>query len=249
MAGPQTDSDRLFAVAEPWVILAASSLITACYRQSFATLDLLRGPVRCSGQVQGQVATIDVPAWFPAQEAVFDLGGGALYAKLKDLPLPSRTQKVGEGTRIEFDVRSIAVPPQATVTLTYFPWYRFLAEPVHFDAMERAAEYVAACFQFLFRRNEVGAAIAQDAELWRVTSDAGIVIDVHGLRSIQKIVIAKDTQLTTFDLKQRRMTIDRRMFPSACTAGDEMLKTADRPRHMTIEADATHLILAAAKGA
>lgn len=249
MTGPQIDSDRLFAAAEPWVILAVSSLITACYRQNFATIDLLRGPVRCAGQVQGKVATIDVPSWFPAQDAVFELGAGVLYAKLKDLPLSTRTQPVGEVTRLQFDLQSIALPPQATVTLTYFPWFRFLAESVHFDAMERAAEYVAASFQFLLRRGGVGATLSQDADLWRVTSAAGIVIEVHGLRAIQKIVIAKDALHTTFDLKQRRIAIDRHMFPSACAAGDEMLKTTDRPRHMSIEADATHLVLAAAKGA
>ena len=250
MTGPRTDAGGLFAAAEPWAILAASTLITACYKQNFSTITLLQGPVRCSGQVQGTLATIDLPAWFPAQEAVLELGGGILYAKLKDLPLPTRSQQIGEATRLQLDLQTLAIPspPPTTVTLTYFPWFRFLSEPVNFDAMDRAAEYVAACFQFLLKRNKIGAAVSQGAELWRVAGDAGIVIDVHGARAVQKIVIGSDAMQTTFDLAGRRIAIDRRMFPVACAAGDEMLQTADRPRHMTVEASETHLVFAATKG-
>src|SRR5688572_8215652 len=64
LTGPRTDAGGLFAAAEAWVILAASTLITACYKQNFSTIALLQGPVRCSGQVQGTLATIDLPAWF-----------------------------------------------------------------------------------------------------------------------------------------------------------------------------------------
>ena len=86
------------------------------------------------------------------------------------------------------------------------------------------------------------------ATLADAVSDAGIVIDIHGARAVQKIVVGSDAMQTTFDLAGRRIAIDRRMFPVACAAGDEMLQTADRLRHMTVEASETHLVLAATKG-
>lgn len=251
MTQQKPDPSELYAKAEPWVILAVSTFITACYKQNFSVIDLLRSPYRYSGQIDGTVAVIDMPDWFPARESVLEVGGGALHTKLKDTALPANSKKLDGGTRFRIDLQNARLPadmPQ-TVSLTYFPWFRFLSEPVNYDAHDRVAAYIASCIQFLFRRSGSSANTITSGDQSHVAADCGIVVAVSGMQAMSRFVVSSGALETSFDFANRRISIDRRMFPLAYEAGHAMLQTADRPRGVSIEAGDTHLVLSAMRGA
>ncbi|MGH6893472.1 MAG: hypothetical protein ACREEP_14570, partial [Dongiaceae bacterium] len=92
MSPVQTEADRIYELTEPWIVLAVGVFITACCTQNFSAIQLLKAPVRFEGKINNGVATIDLPNWFPAQEPIFEFNAGAIYSKLKDLPLAVSTR-------------------------------------------------------------------------------------------------------------------------------------------------------------
>ncbi|MGH6891760.1 MAG: hypothetical protein ACREEP_05840, partial [Dongiaceae bacterium] len=133
--------------------------------------------------------------------------------------------------------------------LTYFPWFRFLSEPVAFDAVDRVAEYVACCFQFLLARNGFPAVIERDGDRRHVLTEAGVAIEAVGMQALKSIVLSHDAKRTAIDIEAKQIQVDRSMFPSVYQAGREMLETPDRLLNVDVRKSETHLILTEAKGA
>ena len=244
-------TDRLCKSIEPWVVLAIGVLTTACCRGNFSVLQLLKAPVRHGGTISGGIGAVELPSWFPIQEAVLEIAGGALYAKLRELPLKARTQPTGPQTvRLEIEFARAPLPAGANAfSLTYFPWFRFLSEPLNFDAMNRVAAYIADCFRFLLARNGISAAVSADGDERHVRTADGIDIAVTGMQSLRRVVLAIGPMHTLVDLDARRIEIDRRMFPAAYEAGHALSETSDRLINLDTAIDDTHFRLAAAAGA
>ncbi|HNB27657.1 MAG TPA: hypothetical protein PLR41_11895 [Alphaproteobacteria bacterium] len=251
MSDGRSGAERIYALAEPWSVLAIGNFITACCKRNFTALQLLRSPIRCVGRLEGGLATIDVPNWFPVQDAILEVAGGAVYSKLRDLPLNPKAQRISDqAQRIQLDLIRAAVPVASQpVALTYFPWFRFLAEPVGFDAAGRVAAYIAGCFRYLLIRDGLGAEVTQDGDGCRIATEDGLVIDIQGMQALKSLALTQGARASSFDLEASRIQIDRRMFPAAYEAGAEMLKTPDRLANVEMTASGDHLILVPGKGA
>jgi hypothetical protein len=245
------DIDRACRLLEHWVVLAVAVFITGCAKRNFSVLQLLREPVRLAGTIQGGVGTAEVPKWFPVQESVLEVGGGALYGKLRDLAVPSRTDGVNPQTvRLQIDFSRVSLPAGLTsFTLTYFPWFRFLSEPLNFDAAGRVADYVADCVRFLLVRNGATASVESDGETRRVRASGGLEIEITGTQALRSLALSHGPSRTLFDLTAKRIEVAQRMFPAAYAAGQELFNTPDRPLNVDMAIDSERLTLTAVEGA
>lgn len=252
MSRDDPEVDRFCELIEHWVVLAAALFITGCATRNFSVLQLLKEPARFTGTINGGFAALELPKWFPIQDSIFEIAGGALYAKLRDLPLATRAEKIDpQKVRLRIDLGRTVLPGGAnTFTLTYFPWFRFLSEPLNFDAVGRVADYVADCFRFLLARSGIASSVEGDSggDTWHVRTAGGLDIEVVGLPALRSITVSHGSMRTSFDLDLKRIEIDRRMFPAAYEAGQELLKTPDRLINVDVSIDDNHLYLTAAEG-
>lgn len=248
----QVDLGRFCGLVEHWVVLAVAVLITSCATRNFTILQLLKQPIRCTGRIDGGIAVVEIPKWFPVQDSVFEVADAALYSKMRDLPLSTRAEDAGpQTTRLHADLRgiSLAGDPRGC-TLTYFPWFRFLSEPVNFDAVGRVADYVADCLRFLLERNGMRAAVDIDiaGDSRHVRAAGGLDIEVVGTQALRSLALSHGSIRSFFDLDSKRLEIDRRMFPAAFEAGRQLLETPDRLINVDIAIDGDCLRLTAAEG-
>lgn len=250
MSQNDLDIGRTCTLLEHWVVLAVAVFITGCARRNFSVLQLLKEPVRLGGTIQGSVGTADVPKWFPIQDSVLEVGGGALYGKLRDMPLPSRTDAVIPQTvRLQVDFSRMSLAPDLTsFTLSYSPWFRFLSEPLNFDAAGRVADYVADCIRFLLVRDGCAASVESAGETRRVRASGGLDIEITGAQALRSLTLSHGPSRTLFDLEAKRIEIARRMFPAAYAAGQELLNTSDRLLNVDLAIDPDRLTLAAVEG-
>jgi hypothetical protein len=242
----QTESVDILEMVEPWAVLAVSVLITTSASRSFGVIDLLKAPIKAVGKIEGAVAVAALPQWFPAEEAYFEAQGGVIFSRVKDLALPNQRQKLPDGSyQLHFDVSRVGLPAAvSSFTLTYFPWFRFLSEPISFDAEGKVAHYIADAVRFLFTREGVDARVENSGDTCRVVTDAGFTVEVTGMASLRQLRIAIAGGESIFDIDARRIQIDRRMFPAAYQAGHEMLRTSDRLMNITVTDRDPHLTLA-----
>lgn len=243
------DAGALYSRLEPWVVLAAGMLITAGFTRNFSVLQLLREPIQHRGTIVDGVAVLDLPSWFPVPESVLDVAGGAIYARIKDLSLPTDTRKTrDQAVRLQIDLRRVPLPAGAhACSLTYFPWFRFLSEPVGFDAVDRVADYVAGCFRFMLVRAGLPAIVEGEGDRRSVRCGTGLAVDVSGMRTLQSVVLSDGEARTSFDFPHRAIEIDRRMFPAAHEAGVQMLRTDDRLTNVAATMTDTRLRFAVTK--
>ena len=248
MSTPPSAAD-FYNLSTPWVVLATGSLITACYKRNFTPMDLLRAPQVVAGTMDGRLAVAVIPKWFPLDEAMFEAAGGFIYTKVKDLPLARNIQPSGDAAnQVAFDISRVSLPPHVrTFTLTYFPWFRFLSEPIGFDAVGKAASYVAGCLRFLLVREGFSATAETHGDYCKVRTQTSVEIEVHGMRALRKIVVLDGSAQSSFDLEARRIQIDRRMFPDAFAAGHEMLKTQDQLINLDVTETEHHVVLSEKK--
>lgn len=242
-------ADTVYSLIEPWVVLAVGNFITACCTRNFTAIQLLRAPIRFSGRIESGIATIDVPNWFPLQDSVLDAADGAIYSKVKDLPLKPGGQKISDqALRIQLDLIRAALPPGATTaSLTYFPWFRFLAEPVGYDAIGRVAAYVGRCLRYLLIRSDIAVSLEMQDDICRLTAGSGMVIDVAGMQALRRLSLVAGDRETIFDIEANRIQIDRRMFPAAYEAGAAAIKAGDSLASIDMAATGEHLTLALKK--
>ena len=250
MSETDFDIDRTCQLLEHWVVLAVAAFVTNCATRNFSMLRLLKEPIRLAGTVQGSDGTAELPKWFPVQESIIEVGNGVLYGKLAELPLPGRVDTATPQTvRLQIDFSRIPLPPTVTgFTLTYFPWFRFLSEPLNFDAVGRVSDYIADCVRFLLVRNGAAAAVESDGEFRRVRASGGLEVEIAGTQSLRSLALAHGASRTVFDLEAKRIEIARRMFPAAYAAGQELLATPDRLANVDLTADAERLSLVAVEG-
>lgn len=250
MSQNDLDIGRTCTLLEHWIVLAVAVFITGCARRNFSVIQILKEPVRLAGTIQGGVGTADVPKWFPVQDSVLEVGRGVLYGKLRDMPLPSRTDGADPQTvRLQIDFSRMSLAPDLTsFTLSYSPWFRFLSEPLNFDAVGRVADYVADCIRFLLVRNGSAASVESDGETRRVRASGGLDIEIKGDQVLRSLALSHGPSRTLFDLEAKRIEIARRMFPAAYAAGQELLSTSDRLLNVDMAIDPERLTLAALQG-
>ncbi|NJK42492.1 MAG: hypothetical protein HC937_01805 [Aquincola sp.] len=89
-----TDRELLDAI-EPYVFLAASTLVTSAYQRSHAAFALLSRPkVYSATAIQGHV-DFEVPDWLPIEEALLGSAEGGLHSVVKHLALPRASALAG----------------------------------------------------------------------------------------------------------------------------------------------------------
>jgi hypothetical protein len=163
-----------------------------------------------------------------------------------------RAEDAGQqNVRLTIDLRAVPLPQGPNgCTLTYFPWFRFLSEPVNFEAVGRVAEYVADCLRFLLARNGIAATVERDdsGDQRHIRAAGGLEIEIAGMQALRSIAVSCGPMRTLFDLDARRLEIDRRMFPAAYEAGEELLKSPDRLINLEAAIDGDHLHMAVAGG-
>ena len=236
---------QIYRLMEPWAVLAAGALITSCASKNFSALDLLRAPVQIQGRIDGKAAVTAVPKWFPIDESYFESQAGLIYSRVKDLAVPRRTQVVGEAVQVGFDVSKVALPPDiGSFTLTYFPWFRFMSEPISFDAAGKVASYIANCLHFLLRSKGFSAMLQSAGDLFSVVTDHGITLEISGMAALNRLSVVGDGVISTFDLAGRRIELAEDMFPAAFEAGRAMLQTPDRLLNIETVVDNKCLVLA-----
>jgi len=236
----------LYNAMESWVVLAAGTFITACYTRNFLPLDLLRAPLVFYGAIQtrngARIAHAVVPKWLPINEVIFEIEGGSVLTRVKDFPLGKQSQANDDATvRFLLDVTKASVPEHInTCSLTYFPWFRFLTEPVGFNATGRVSAYVSDAFRFLLAQRGQAAHVSMKGDVCTLTTDISLQIDVAGMSDLRSICIGTSDARSLFDLAGRKIVIDRRMFPAAFRAGCDVLDTGDRLINMhVVRADET----------
>lgn len=230
---------------EPWAVLATGAFITSCAGNNFSAIDLLRAPVQIRGTIDGRTARVAAPKWFPIEESFFESQAGLIYSRVKDLAAPHRAQSAGDVVQVGFDLSKVNLPPEIQAfTLTYFPWFRFLSEPISFDAVGRVAYHIANCLQFLLRSKGFAAVLQSSDDDCLVSTDGGVVLAITGMSTLSQLRIVSETSASSFDLAGRRIELAEDMFPAAYAAGRAMLETQDRLLNITAGIEQNRLILA-----
>ena len=232
-----------------WAVLASGVLVASAASGNPAAIQLLQRPVVVRGTIADGIASAIAPPWFPVNHAILSTQEGELFSRVKDLALPSEANKVKDGLYCTFHLRDIAPRVKSkSFTLTYFPWFRFLAEPLTFEAEDSVADYVAECIRFLLVREGVAAAVDPSHDSCEVRCDNGLAIRIEGMESIERIEIEADGVRSSMDLEALQLTVDRRMFPEVFAMGHEMLATPDRLMNMHVEERGDLLVLRAVLG-
>ncbi len=254
---PPSPVESLTAVCEetlPWAVLATGVFITCCATNQFAVIDLLAMPLQVSGQITNsgpqRIGQIAVPKWFPVAESILETAGGEIRTKLKEIPVPANiTPSQGDNAMVTIDFsKSPLRAGTGTFTLTYSPWFRFFAEPANFNILSRSAAYVAECVRFLCARNGIAAAVTGQIDGSDVVTP-GFRVEVRGMARLEKLRITDGTAESVFDLAQRRILLDERMFPAAVAAGRALLETPDRLLNLNLTLDGQRMQMAYAGAA
>lgn len=232
-----------------WAVLAAGVLIGSAASGNPVAIQLLRQPVVRQGTVTGTTASVTIPPWFPLEHAVFATEHGELYARVQDLYVPRRASPSAGGLECVFDLREVGERLRSrTFTLTYFPWFRFLAEPVGFDAQDSVADYVAECIRFLVVREGVPAEVEPSHDSALVRCGNGLAVEVEGMEALARITVRASGATSSLDFDPVGMAVDRRMFPGVFAMGREMLATPDRLARVDLAIEGDRLLLRLADG-
>jgi hypothetical protein len=217
---------------EPWAVLAVGAFISSCASRNFAAIDLLKAPVQFQGKILGKAAVVTTPKWFPIDESYFESQAGLIYSRVKDLALPRRTQAAGDEMQYGFELSKVTLPPDVqSFTLTYFPWFRFLSEPISFDAVGQVAFYIANCFRFLLRSKGFSATLQAEGDGCVITTDADIRLEISGMASLRHLRIVCDADASLFDLANRRIEL-----PPTCSGIRSGRWDAETPDRLLITA-------------
>jgi len=230
------DRNRLYEMAEPWAVLAVGTLITCCRQNNFSTIDFLRAPLIANSTIDDNVASVTLPKWFPLEDAIFETPDGSIYTRVRDLPFVFKRKPVSaDNVEATLDLTGAPISPAVkSFVLNYFPWYRFLVEPVAFDALGRAADYVTKCLKFLAAREGFDVRVEESVESRVIDTGVGVRIEIAGGMYLNRLRILDGEMQSVFDVEARSIDVDSRMFPAIAAAVAEMLKTDDRLDNMTV---------------
>lgn len=218
-AEPTVDERRLLDAIEPYVLLSASTLITATFQQNHSSFALLSRPNVFRATVRGGRVEFEVPEWLPVEEALLSAANCGLHSIVKHLPLRRVARPGAPGMRLHmFEIAAELCRDGQSVSLSYFAWFRFAAPPYHFEAENQVAAYVGAALGHLGRaqglrvRSELAPALSM---LW--LSDR-LRIEVVGAAELTEMAILLDDDETSLSFAAPQLSVARRMFPDVYAA-------------------------------
>ena len=225
--------------------MAVAVFITASRSKNFSIAELARAPVVAAGNIDGAIGQIVLPSWYPVQDALCRTGDDSIYCRMADLPLAREVKRIDQNnSRLLLDFRPVSHQPLSTTfSLTYFPWFRFLSEPINFDAVGRVAAYVGDCFSFLLKKCGFETTLSQTSDTCTLRSTIGIEIQVTGMNALNQISITYGDNVTCFDFANKRIMVNEMMFASAYQAVDQILTTGDALTNVRIEKRDRHVML------
>lgn len=222
------DMNDVLARCESWVVMATGVFITCCRTGNFSPVDLARQPVLAEGRIKQGIAETIVPKWFPLQDAIFQSGDGTLYCRVGDLPVKKNAQSLdANNIRATLDLRPLP-STHDTFSLIYFPWFRFLAEPVNFDAVGKVAAYISDCLLFLMKKQGMSTTRTLAGNSCHLVTTDGFEVTVTGQERLSRLSLIWQKAETIFDLERRSIQIDQRMFPAAYQAARQVVTEGDK---------------------
>ncbi|WP_374377221.1 hypothetical protein [Dongia sp.] len=227
MTGKSKSTADCLADCEPWIVLAVGVFITCCRTGNFSPLDVARQPAVLKGQMNQGIAKIGAPSWFPVVDSILQTEDGGAYCRVGDLAAPRSIVPADANVQhVTLDLRAMTAA-SCSFSLVYFPWFRFLAEPVNFDAAGRVASFIADCFLFLLKKQGFSAVLAQDGDSCRIAfGELGITL--VGQMLLDQLMLKWGEAETMFDAAGRSIRIDARMFPSAYQAAAQIVSEGDQ---------------------
>ena len=225
--------------------MAVAVFITASRSRNFSITELARAPVVVTGNIDGAIGQIVLPSWFPVQDALCRTGDDGIYCRMADLPVAREVKRIDQNnSRLLLDFRPVSRHPLSTTfSLTYFPWFRFLSEPINFDAVGKVAAYVGDCFSFLLKKCGFEATLSRTSDTCTLRSAIGIEIQLTGMNALSQISIVSGDNVTCFDFAKKLVVVNEVMFASAYQAVDQILATGDTLANVSIEKRDRHVML------
>jgi hypothetical protein len=204
---------------EPYVLLAASSLITCAYQQNFASLSMLSRPTVFSSAVREGRVDLELPEWLPIEEALLSAAEGGIHSVVKHLALPRAVRAAKPGTRIlRIEIGPDLCRDGESVSLVYSPWFRFAAPPYRFEIAQRPGAYVIAAFGHLARVRGLSVRVEHRADASVLWLSERLRIEVIGAEALTEMAILLDGDETSLSLAGTQLSVARRMFPDVYAA-------------------------------
>lgn len=235
---------KLLDAIQPYVLLAASTLISCSYNANFAAFGLVQQPHSYRARAKAGRVSFEVPEWLPFEECLFTGPGGALNAVVKHLALRRRAEPGAGGVRNCI----VELPPGlagdgSEFTLTYFAWFRFAAPPFDFHAEGRAAHYVGEALQHLAQSRGLvaGLDLQEDAAVVQLTDR--LRIEVVGNQVLTELSVLASAEETTIGLGSLTLDVSGTMFPDVHHALRDALAAGEVFRGLALNVDADRALL------
>jgi hypothetical protein len=204
---------------EPYVLMAASTLITCAYNQNYAAFDLLSRPRILRATANAGHVEFEVPEWFPIADSLLGVAQAGLHSMVKHVYLP-RAERAGKpGMRVfRFQLGPALCSDGETVSLTYSPWFRFAAPPYRFDLDSHAAAYVVAALGHLCQARGLSVRTEVDDDVSVLWLSKRLRIEVMGDTALTDIAVLFPDDESHLSVRNPQLSVSRRMFPDVYAA-------------------------------
>jgi hypothetical protein len=235
---------KALAEIEPYVLVAASVLITSAYNHNNAAFDLLSRPRIFRAAANGGRVEFEVPEWLPIAESLLGVGVARLHSMVKHLHL-HRAESAGKpGTRNHrFQLGPALCSDGETVSLTYSPWFRYAAPPYRFDLEGRAAAYVVAAMGHLCQARGLNVRMEVDSDVSVLWLSDHLRIEVMGDTALTDIAVLLDGDESHLSLSNPQLSVSRHMFPDVYAAARSANESGERFRGASLQIDEHRILL------
>lgn len=241
---------KLLDEIEPYVLMAASTLITGAYNRNYAAFDLLSRPhVFRTTASAGQVA-FELPQWLPAEEALLGVGETGLHSMVKHLNIQRAVSEGKPGMRVHrLQLGPALCKEGEPATLTYSPWFRFAAPPYRFDVARQAAAYVATALGHLCQARGQSVRIEVEPDLSVLWLSERLRIEAMGDEALTDITVMFDADESHLSFATPQLSLSRRMFPDVYAAARSAAEAGEVFRGASMLIDEERLVLSGDQGA
>lgn len=238
------------------------NFITSAFTRDFTPMELLRKPVLFPGQRQDKFFLFKIPKGFPHTDLVICIGERLFVSKVKDAALKSGLQNHDEKNNllvVDASPLFLEYDDQQDISIAkaaYFPWYRFVTEPIEFFKIENVNTFVTKSIYYLtkvrgvesqYMETEEGPLIKMNG-LYGCTNNTLKVLGNNQLNSIS--LISGDGKFfdSTLDLKERKITLNKNHSELFFTALETIVKKNNKLENIEINVDGDSLSLIYIKG-
>jgi hypothetical protein len=239
-----TDDGKTLAAVEPYVLLAASALITCAYNKNYAAFDLLSRPHVFRATTSAGHVEFEVPEWFPIQEALLGVGKEGLHSVVKHLGLP-RSEGAGRGgTRLHrFQLDAVLRADGESVSLTYSPWFRFAAPPHRFELERDAAGYVVSALGHLCQAQGLRVRVEVGTGLSVLFLSDRLRVEVMGAAALTDMSVLLDDHETHLGFQNAQLSVSRHMFPDVYAAVRRASEAGEQFRGLSLMVEEDRVLI------